>query len=196
VISTSVAAPDDISDVPAGSRRNIELKAHDPRPARTLAACLRLDARDRGELRQRDTYFSVPHGALKLREQVPGRPHLIHYEREAAARPRESRYTIAEVDQADTLRTILGNALGIRVVVVKRRRVFIFDDVRIHLDVVEDLGSFVELEALTTPDSEPQRIYQVIARLRASLHIGDDQLVATGYAEQLLSAGPHLQQGA
>ena len=52
--------------------RNVELKAHDPEPARTLERALAAGARDEGLLRQRDTYFTVAHGRLKLREEDPG----------------------------------------------------------------------------------------------------------------------------
>ena len=53
-------------------RRNVELKATDPDPAWSLAACRALGADDHGLIVQRDTYFSVPHGGLKLREETPG----------------------------------------------------------------------------------------------------------------------------
>ena len=56
----------------AAPRRNIELKASDPDPERSLAVVLGLGARDRGHLRQRDTYFRVTTGRLKLREEDPG----------------------------------------------------------------------------------------------------------------------------
>ena len=68
--------------------RNVELKAHDPDPARTLARALDAGADDRGLLRQRDTYFGVPHGRLKLREEDPGGATLIAYERPDAASAR------------------------------------------------------------------------------------------------------------
>ena len=53
-------------------RRNVELKATDPDPARSLAIVRELGAEDRGVLHQRDTYFRVPEGRLKLREETPG----------------------------------------------------------------------------------------------------------------------------
>ena len=54
-------------------RRNIELKAFDPDPGRSLAVVLGLGARDRGVIHQRDTYFKVASGRLKLREEEPRR---------------------------------------------------------------------------------------------------------------------------
>jgi adenylate cyclase class 2 len=75
----------------APPRRNVELKARDPRPERSLERARALGADDRGELRQRDTYFATPRGRLKLREQEPGGAQLIAYERADAAEARESR---------------------------------------------------------------------------------------------------------
>jgi len=174
--------------LPAAPHRNIELKARDPFPAETFAACVALDAEDRGELWQRDTYFSARNGILKLREQHPGAAQLIHYVREARAEQRESRYKIAEVDDAEGLRSVLADAFGVGVIVVKRRRLLIWQSVRIHLDAVEDLGSFIELEAVAEPSSDLQLEYRLIASLRESLEITDDRLIAAGYAEQLLKA--------
>ena len=70
--------------------RNVELKATDPDPEGSLSACLALGAEDRGVLVQRDTYFRVPDGRLKLREETPGGAALIQYHRpdEAVARER------------------------------------------------------------------------------------------------------------
>lgn len=170
------------------TRRNIELKAHDPIPERTLAACLKLPVEDRGDLWQSDTYFNDVHGRLKLREQRPGVAEVIHYDRANERQERESRYRIARVGDADALRAVLTEALGIGVVVVKRRRLLLWRSVRIHLDEVENLGSFIELEAVAEPGSDLQLERQLIAELRESLEITDDLLVATGYADQLREA--------
>jgi hypothetical protein len=75
-------------------RRNIELKARDPDPSVSLEVCRALGAEDRGTIAQRDTYFKVASGGLKLREEQPGRPHLIQFERTSEPQQRESRYRI------------------------------------------------------------------------------------------------------
>src|ERR687890_1840046 len=97
----------------APPRRNVELKARDAQPQRSLERCVALGAEDRGELRQRDTYFAAPRGRLKLREQEPGGAELIAYERPDAAQPRESRYRIAPVADPPALRDALAAALGV-----------------------------------------------------------------------------------
>src|SRR3954468_15585580 len=101
-------------------RRNVELKARDPEPERSLERARALGAEDRGELHQRDTYFATPRGRLKLREEEPGGAELIAYERADAAQARESRYRIAPVQDGSALREALDAALGTTVVVDKR----------------------------------------------------------------------------
>jgi hypothetical protein len=75
-------------------RRNIELKASDPDPDRSLRVSLEIGASDEGWLHQTDTYFRVLHGRLKLREEGPV-AQLISYERSDETVARESRYRLA-----------------------------------------------------------------------------------------------------
>jgi predicted adenylyl cyclase CyaB len=171
-------------------RRNVELKAVDPDPARSLAACRALGASDEGLLTQRDTYYIVARGRLKLREQRPGAAHLIQYERAVRLEQRESRYRIAEVADAAAAYAVLEAALGVECVVAKRRRLFLWRGVRIHLDEVDGLGSFVELEAVAEPGSDRSAEHARIVTLREELAIDDARLVAHGYAELLRRVGP------
>lgn len=170
-------------------RRNVECKALDPDPDRSLEVCQQIGAADHGEIWQQDTYFNVANGGLKLREERPGRPHLIQFERANEPQQRESRYRIIEVEDGPMLSAALAAAIGVRVVVAKRRRLFLWRDVRIHLDNVERLGRFIELEAVAPPDSDLAREHQLIAELRDALAIADERLVAVGYAEQLRAKG-------
>ncbi len=159
-----------------------------PHPDRTLERARALGAEDRGELRQRDTYFAAPHGRLKLREQEPGGAELIAYERPDAAEARESRYRITPVPDAAATAEALDAALGTVVVVDKRRHLLLWEGVRIHLDRVEGLGAFVELEGVAAADSDLAREGALVARLRAELGIADDALEPRGYADLLLGA--------
>jgi homotetrameric cytidine deaminase len=172
----------------ADPRRNVELKARDPDPERSLRRALALGAEDHGDLRQRDTYFASPRGRLKLREQEPGGAELIVYERADAARARESRYRLVPVADPAALREALGAALGTRVVVDKRRRLLLWEGVRIHLDRVEGLGDFVELEGVAPGASDLSREAALVERLRTELEIADDALVPVGYADLLAGA--------
>jgi adenylate cyclase, class 2 len=102
-------------------------------------------------------------------------------------RQRESRYRIVVVDDGLTLRDALEAAVGVRVVVTKRRRLHLWRGVRIHLDDVEGLGTFIELEAVAPPQSDLTREHQLILQLRKAFDITDERLVSLGYADQLLS---------
>jgi homotetrameric cytidine deaminase len=165
-------------------RRNVELKALDPDPVRSLATCRELGAEDRGVLRQRDTYFRTRAGRLKLREEEPGGAVLIQYDRPDAAEARESRYRLTRVDDPDDLRASLDAALGTLVVVEKERRLLLWDGVRIHLDTVEGLGSFVELEGVAPPDSDLEPEREKVAHLQQALGIGE--VLTDSYSDQLL----------
>ncbi len=166
--------------------RNVECKAVDPDPDRSLAACRELGAEDHGELWQRDTYFAVVTGRLKLREQRPGHAQLIGYQRPDRPQERESRYRIAPVEEPGALAEVLGATLGVRVVVTKRRRLFLHGAVRIHLDDVEGLGRFIEFEAVAPPGSDLSAEHRRVAELRDAFGVHDGLLMAAGYADQLV----------
>jgi homotetrameric cytidine deaminase len=168
--------------------RNVELKAHDSDPGKTLERALAAGAEDRGLLRQRDTYFAVPHGRLKLREEEPGGATLIAYERPDAAAEKVSEYRLVPVADADALRAALGEANGVLAVVDKRRRLLLWDGVRIHLDGVSGLGTFIELEAVAEPGSDLERERAQVARLRELLEIHDDDLREGSYADAVIAA--------
>lgn len=168
--------------------RNIELKAIDPDPMRSRRICERHGAMDEGWLWQRDTYFRVAEGRLKLREQAPGVAHLIRYERTDERRQRESRYVIDQAeDPAMTIAELRG-AHGVLCVVTKLRRLFLWREVRIHLDVVAQLGTFIEIEAVASVRSDLRREHALTGELRELLAIDDRRIVAGSYADLLLAA--------
>ena len=154
----------------SGPRRNVELKAVDPDPARTLSLALALGASDEGVIVQRDTYFRVASGRLKLREEEPGDAHLIAYSRPDDPAVRVSSYRV--LPAAEGTLAALSETLGVDVVVEKRRRLLLWETVRIHLDEVTGLGSFVELEAVAEPESDLYRERAQVDHLVAELYIG------------------------
>jgi homotetrameric cytidine deaminase len=174
------------------ARVNIELKAFDRDPEGTAARCVALGATDAGVLAQRDTYFVARRGRLKLRvEEGALGGELIAYRRDDAREAVESGYVRAPVAAPEELAEALDASLGTVVVVSKRRRLFLWEGVRIHLDEVEDLGSFVEFEAVLPDAGDSATAHAKLARLRAELGIEDDALVSVGYAD-LLMDGPQI----
>jgi homotetrameric cytidine deaminase len=173
--------------------RNVELKAHDPDPGRTLERALAAGAEDRGVLRQRDTYFAVARGRLKLREQEPGGATLIAYERPDAGSERVSDYRLVPVAEPEPLRVALAAANGVSAVVVKRRRLLIWESVRIHLDEVDGLGSFLELEAVAEQGSDLRHERARLGELRRRLEIGDDALREGSYGDAAATGEPDAE---
>lgn len=153
-----------------------------------MAVCASLGAEARGLLVQRDTYFEAPSGRLKLREESAAAPHLIAYRRADESDQRESRYRIVEVGQAGELIAALGSSLGVKVVVEKRRRLFLWRQVRIHLDLVEGLGSFIELEAVAAASSDLSLERQKVAALREEFGLADADLLAGSYSDLILAS--------
>jgi homotetrameric cytidine deaminase len=174
---------------------NVELKAVDPDPEATVARCLALGATDRGELHQTDTYFLVRRGRLKLRSDESA-AELIAYRRPDHPEATESAYVLAPVSEPAAVAEALDSALGTTVVVSKRRRLFLWEGVRIHLDEVEGLGSFVEVEAVLPDAGDLDAAREKVARLRSELGIADDALVAVGYADLLLDTPQSLLRAA
>ena len=173
---------------------NVECKARDGDPEATAQRCAALGAVDHGVLHQRDTYFAGARGRLKLRDEDPGGSRLIAYQRPDSTADTESRYVLAAVAEPAAVREALDAALGTTVEVVKRRRLFIYDNVRIHLDDVDELGTFIELEGVV--DDNLERTRATVARLRAELGIAQDALVAAGYSDLLLDGPQALLRAA
>jgi homotetrameric cytidine deaminase len=180
----------------AMERVNVELKAWDRDPDTTAARCVAFDAEDEGIFTQRDTYFGARRGRLKLRELQDG-AELIAYRRPDALGPELSTYVLAPVSDPEALKEALDNALGTVVVVSKRRQLFIWEHVRIHLDDVDGLGSFIELEAVIQPgDDELAEATRKVEWLRSELMIAEDSLVSVGYADLLLDSPQALLRAA
>jgi homotetrameric cytidine deaminase len=167
-------------------RRNVELKAADPDPARSAAACRALGAEDHGVLHQRDTYFRASAGRLKLREERPGGATLVQYDRPDGAHARESRYRLVPVADPEELRAALDAALGTLVVVEKARRLLLWEGVRIHLDDVRGLGTFVELEGVAPAGSDLSAEAGKVAHLQAALGIAPERVLSDSYSDRLL----------
>lgn len=153
-----------------------------------MALCEELGADDHGELIQRDTYFNVASGRLKLRQEGGAASQLISYVRADEPRERLSRYRIIEIEDAEGLKAALCESLGTRVVVSKRRRLFMWREVRIHLDRVDGLGDFLEFEAVANEQSDFAEERQKVQQLREAFGIGSENLIGCGYSDLILEA--------
>jgi len=164
--------------------RNVEIKAR----LTDAAATRRLVEAAAGPpetLSQTDTFFRVERGRLKLREIAGGAAELIFYERGDRTGPKESRFERVAVSDAPALRSLLAAALGERGRVSKRRLVYRVGRTRVHLDQVEGLGDFLELEVELAPDEAVEAGAADARRLMAEFGIGEDALVARAYVDLL-----------
>lgn len=139
-------------------------------------------------LRQDDTFFLSPNGRLKLRRTGEG-AELIYYEREDSTAPTESQYLTMPIDDPATAEAMLSVALGVRGTVGKLRRLYRVGDTRIHLDEVEGLGSFVELEVVLGASQSVLDGEAYATELMNKMDLDEADLVAEAYVD-LLEAPP------
>jgi adenylate cyclase class IV len=167
------------------ARKNIELKARCGDLAETARRALAAGAVRAGVLEQADTYFHVPNGRLKLRETVGKPAELIWYARANDPAVRDSNYYLIPTPDPEVTRVALGQALGVRGRVVKRRELLMYHNVRIHLDEVNGLGTFLEFEAVISPDAAEAISLERLATLTAALGVRDEDRIARSYSDLL-----------
>ena len=167
---------------------NIEIKAkcHNIDRARATAQELKTDYI--GNLHQIDTYFETKKGRLKLREINDKEAQLIPYYKEYSTGPMKSSYSVLPVDDAVNLKHILDKTLGTVTVVDKEREVFLIDNVRVHLDRVKDLGTFIEFEAvyLESTLEDKEREVERVSKLMEAFQIKEEDLLDKSYIDYLL----------
>jgi adenylate cyclase class IV len=169
---------------------NIEIKARAPDPARLDEAARRIAGPPAAVLEQEDTFFDVRQGRLKLRAfgaagKSPRPGELIFYERPDALGPKACQYAIARVEDAEPLRAILAAALGTAGVVRKRRTLHLVGRTRIHLDDVEGLGRFVELETVMGPGEAREAGVRATQAIMDALGIAMADLIDRAYVDLL-----------
>lgn len=169
-----------------GARRNIELKARLRDRDGALRVCEELSAVAQGDIHQVDTYFQVPQGRLKLREAQPGRTELVQYFRPDVAGARGCDYQLAPVDA--TVKPLLAEALGIIAVVDKVRTLYLWHNVRIHVDRVEGLGDFLEFEAVLDEAHHDDDGHQKLSMLTERFGLQPADLCPLSYLELSLSS--------
>jgi adenylate cyclase, class 2 len=169
---------------------NLELKARCADLALARERARAVATRWLGVDQQTDTYFEVSAGRFKLRESSLSGAQLVPYLRPDAQQARRSDYVVIPVPEPERTRALLAALLGVRRVVRKQREIALFENVRIHLDRVEGLGDFLELEAVwdgdETGEAEQRR---KVAFLRERLEIRDADLVALSYEALLERRG-------
>ncbi len=169
---------------------NLEIKARCTDPEKIRSALRAEGARFIGVDHQTDTYFKTAQGRLKLREGNIERS-LIYYARPEVQDIKRSEVVLYHpAGSADALRLTLQQALGVDVVVQKRREIYFIDNVKFHIDEVKGLGTFVEIEAIrseahTTEDD----LRKQCRHYMDLLGIEEAALIDRSYSDMIRSLG-------
>jgi len=165
---------------------NIEIKAKSNNQDAIREILKSKNADFKGVDHQIDTYFKVNNGRLKLREGKIEN-HLIHYQRENKEGPKQSDVTLFKSDPKSSLKEILTNALGILVVVEKKREIYFIDNVKFHIDTVEDLGTFIEIEAIDNDGTiGKDKLLEQCQFFLDLFKISQEDLISVSYSDLLL----------
>ena len=165
--------------------RNIEIKARIDSIAAVLPRAALFASAPPEVIEQDDTFFHCSTGRLKLRKFGPEHGELIFYQRADLAGPKESFYLITPTSAPDELRAVLAAAHGIVGQVVKHRTLLLAGRTRIHLDRVQELGEFLELEVVLREGEEAGDGVVEARMLMDRLGVGPDQLIDGAYLDLL-----------
>jgi len=144
-----------------------------------------LGAQSTGKFRQTDIYFDVPEERLKLRVvEGSDKAELIYYERENIAGPKKSNVFILRIREPEDFKNLLERLLKTSAIVEKVREIYQYQGTQIHLDKVEKLGNFVELERKTPDETQAiKRNQQILEKLMEKLGINPENLENLSYSD-------------
>lgn len=166
---------------------NIEIKAHARDFADLRRRAGRLSDTPVQVIVQEDTFFNSPQGRLKLRRLAPDSGQLIYYQRSDQAGPKRSDYHLFQTDDPENLKRVLALAYGVRGVVKKTRYLYLVGQTRLHLDDVDGLGQFVELEVVIRGDQTDAQAQAVAEDLMSRLGVRPDDLLEGAYMDMIES---------
>lgn len=132
---------------------NLEIKVKVESHSKIIRKLKELNAEYCGVLKQKDVYFNIKYSLLKLRIEN-GNESVIFYNREESkSKTRWSDYSILHLKNNDG-ENFFSKLFNIEAVVEKKRQLYIFDNTRIHLDTVKNLGKFIELETIVVKNKK------------------------------------------
>ncbi len=166
--------------------RNVEIKARIDSVEVLLPTVAALASRGPVEIAQQDTFFRCETGRLKLRDFLDGTGELIFYRRADQPGPKESFYLRSTSSTPETLRQSLSLAYGEVGVVCKQRTLFLIGRTRVHLDRVQGLGHFLELEVVLGESESLEAGTTEAHELMSKLGVEPRQLVEGAYVDLLV----------
>ena len=174
--------------------QNIEIKARVSDFDETCRLAAEISDRGPEVIVQEDIFFRCPSGRLKLRVFADHSAELIAYSRDDQAGPKQSDYVISPVPDAESMRTALERSLGLRSIVRKTRHLFLAGRTRIHVDRVDGLGDFLELEVVMQAGEDDSVGVAEARDLMTRLVIPADALIDCAYIDLVESKqGDHAK---
>ncbi|MDO9576525.1 MAG: GNAT family N-acetyltransferase [Candidatus Cloacimonadales bacterium] len=165
---------------------NIEIKAICSDPSNIRDILLSRKADFKGTDHQIDTYFKANHGRFKMREGNIEYS-LVHYDREDISGPKRSAVIYYHPRKTDPIKELLSRAIGELVVVDKQREIYYIDNIKFHIDIVKELGSFVEIEAIDkTGEIGAEKLYAQCREYLDLFKIPEEDLLTNSYSDMLL----------
>ncbi len=174
---------------------NIEIKAkcNDPENIRNILT--EKKALFKGADNQKDTYFKVTNGRLKMREGNIEYS-LIYYDREDISGPKRSDVLYYHPRKEDLVKQQLQKAIGTLVTVNKKREIYYIDNVKFHIDEVDELGSFVEIEAIDKDGNiGAEKLYEQCKEYLLLFQIEDEDLITNSYSDMLMKKNLQIIEG-
>ena len=168
---------------PSPVPKNLEIKVPLASTTAAVRTARRIGGRDQGVLHQDDIYYRVRKGRLKLRIINHRAGELIYYQRPDTKGGRQSDYSIVPVPDPDLMDAVLRSAFGVRGVVKKHRRLFLYKNARIHIDTVEGLGTYLEFEVVMNAGKAQAR--RMLVYLTQVFGVRKETTTAGSYADLL-----------
>ena len=165
--------------------RNVEIKAKLLDPHIIISRVEQIADSGPVMIDQDDTFFHCSDGRLKLRELSANQGELILYHRPDVSGPKTSTYIISQTSEPGKMRKILSTVLGVAGRVRKRRHLYLCGSTRIHIDDVEGLGHFVELEVVLDDSDSVESGQQIAVELMTRLGIQSGDLVEKAYIDMI-----------
>ncbi|CAB3404691.1 unnamed protein product [Caenorhabditis bovis] len=172
--------------------RNVEIKAKISDHDEVVRRAVELSGKEPVLLKQHDIFYNSPNGRLKMRsveENGNRKTELIWYDRPDVAGPKLSDYNKFDVpnELVDSLKLTLQSSMGVKGEVKKIRTLVLHGQTRIHIDRVESLGDFMELEVCLSADEKPEDGEKIAEGIRKTLGIADSDLLTSAYMDMLNS---------
>ncbi|XP_060573894.1 uncharacterized protein LOC132731695 isoform X2 [Ruditapes philippinarum] len=165
---------------------NVEIKAKVKDVEQLKKVAAQLSGGEPTIIEQEDTFFYAQNGRLKLRKLKGQQSQLIFYKRSDESGPKSSDYNFFHTDDPDSLETTLQSALGVKGKVKKTRLLYLVGQTRVHVDNVEGLGNYMELEVVMKDGQSVEEGQAIANDLMTKLDIQESDLISGAYMDLIL----------